>query len=264
VLHVAIKLKNPPINELIIGAYFEPPLAQLHSEHVGVFWSSVRKEFPTIRQQHELNVPIAAAPSFQIGFTDEPYPMPRFWLIAEDDVMLLQIQKNAFLLNWRKREKEYPHFDKAKALFDRYLNAFQVFLKAELGLDQPSIQVVELTYSNLMEGDVWRDATSLETIFPGMKVPDIGLSLVQKPDINYVTAYKVASDLVVNLTIRSARQMTDASKTALIFEFRAVGVLESPDRNAADEWYIRAHHIIGRCFTAVTSDDIRRTVWQPE
>jgi uncharacterized protein (TIGR04255 family) len=261
---VAIKYKNPPINELIIGAYFEPPLAQLHSEHVGVFWSSVRKKFPTIRQQQELSVPIVS-PSFQIGFTDEAYPMPRFWLIADDDVMLLQIQKNAFLLNWRKREKEYPHFDQVKAQFDEYLSEFRAFLKAELGIDNLPIQVVELTYTNLIaEGDVWTGPASLGSVLPGVRVPELDLPLAQKPDINYVTAYKFATDLVVNFTVRNARQITDASKTALIFEFRAIGVLELSNLKTADEWYSRAHDVIGKCFTALTSEDIRKSVWQPE
>ncbi len=34
-----VRFKNPPINELIIGVYFHPPLARLRSEHIGLLWS---------------------------------------------------------------------------------------------------------------------------------------------------------------------------------------------------------------------------------
>ena len=92
-----VKYKNPPINELIIGAYFDQPIVPLRSEHVGLFWAEVRTKFPKIQQQPELSLPIMGPTlTFQIGLTDEPYPMPRFWLISEDDTILMQIQKNAF------------------------------------------------------------------------------------------------------------------------------------------------------------------------
>jgi uncharacterized protein (TIGR04255 family) len=115
-----IKYRNPPINELIIGVYFDQPILPLRSEHIGLFWSEVRGEFSKIQQQPELAFPIVGPPAFQIGFTDEPYPMPRFWLISKNDAILLQIQKNAFLLNWRKRDSDYPHFENVKSSFDKY------------------------------------------------------------------------------------------------------------------------------------------------
>jgi hypothetical protein len=49
----------------------------------------------------------------------EIYPMPRFWLEAEDGTILMQIQKNAFLFNWRKREAQYPHYENVKAAPER-------------------------------------------------------------------------------------------------------------------------------------------------
>lgn len=259
---MATKYKNPPINELIIGVYFEPPLAQLQAEHIGLFWSQLRNEFPTIRQQAEIAVPIATQ-GFQINL--EAYPMPRYWLIAEDETTLVQIQKNAFLLNWRKGRKEYPHFDEVKAHFDRLLSAFEVFLKDELGIDRLPMRIAELTYTNLIpEGDIWKGPSEIRAILPGITVPSLGRPTLQEPDFNYVTAYQLEPDLGLNFVVRNAHQFMDASKRALIFEFRTVGVLASPDRKTADEWYRRAHDTIGECFTAVTSNDIRQSVWQPE
>ena len=44
---MTIKFENPPINELVIGTYFNPPLANLRNEHIGLLWSKFRDEFPT-------------------------------------------------------------------------------------------------------------------------------------------------------------------------------------------------------------------------
>ena len=93
------KYDNPPLSELVFGSYFEQPLHALRAELVGLFWAQIRDKFPTIRQQPEISLPITAGLQLQLGFTDEQYPMARYWLISEDDTTLIQIQKNAFLFN---------------------------------------------------------------------------------------------------------------------------------------------------------------------
>jgi uncharacterized protein (TIGR04255 family) len=257
-----IKYKNPPINELIIGAYFDQPIVPLRSEYVGVFWSEVRSEFPKIQQQPELSLPIA--PALQIGFTDEPYPMPRFWLISEDETILMQIQKNAFILNWRKRDSEYPHFESVKSSFDKYFDLYLDFLKKELGINPPNIQIAELAYSNLIEPtEYWRDSNDTPRLIPTISIPDPGVPIEGKPDFNYLTAYKLSSDLTLNVAVRSGRKATEAVKAVLVFELRALGTLGAARRRDADAWYNRAHEAIGRCFTSMTNPDIQQRYWQP-
>jgi uncharacterized protein (TIGR04255 family) len=259
-----VKYKHPPINELIIGAYFDQPIAPLRSEHVGLFWSEIRTDFPRIQQQPELALPIVGTLAFQIGFTDEPYPMPRFWLVSEDETILLQIQKNAFLLNWRKRDSEYPHFENVKSSFDKYLDLYSRFLKRELGVDLPNTQIAELTYSNLVEStEYWHDVTDTARLIPAISIPDPGVPIEGKPDFNYLTAYKLASDLSLNVAVRSGRKATEAGKAVLVFELRALGALGAASKKDADAWYGRAHTAIGRCFTTMTNPDIQQRYWQP-
>jgi uncharacterized protein (TIGR04255 family) len=260
-----VKYKNPPINELIIGAYFDQPIMPLHAEHVGLFWAEVRKEFPKSQQQPELSLPIIGPTlSFQVGFSDEPYPMPRFWLVSEDDTTLMQIQKNAFIFNWRKRDTDYPHFENVKLSFDNYFIRYLEFLRRELRVESLSIQVVELTYSNLIEsGAYWVDPSDTPRLIPALTIPDPGMPLEGKPDFNYLTAYKLASDLTLNVAVRSARKPTEASKPVLVFELRALGALGAASKMDADAWYDRAHEAIGRCFTAMTNPDIQHEYWQP-
>lgn len=260
-----VKYKNPPINELIIGAYFDQPILPLHSEHIGLFWAEVRKDFPTIQQQPELSLPIVGPTlTFQFGLTDEPYPMPRFWLLSEDETMLMQIQKNAFIFNWRKRDAEYPHFEAVKSYFDKYFDIYLSFIQRELSIEKLNIQIAELTYSNLIEaGEYWNDASDTPRLIPSLSIPDPGMMIEGNPDFNYLTAYKLAADLALNVAVRTGRKATEAGKGLLVLEFRALGALGTASKAEADAWYDRAHDAIGRCFTAMTNPDIQRRHWQP-
>lgn len=90
-----VHFNNPPINELIIGAHFQPPLARLRSEHIGLLLSRLRTEFPTVEQRPPL-FNVVRDQNTVIEVSDEFMVMPRFWLISEDDTRLIQIEKSAF------------------------------------------------------------------------------------------------------------------------------------------------------------------------
>ena len=260
-----VKYKNPPIDELIIGLYFDQPILPLRSEYVGLFWSEIRKEFPKIQQQVELSLPLLRPSlTFQVGLTDELYPMPRFWLISEDDTFLIQIQKNAFILNWRRRKTEYPHFDNVKSSFDAYFLLYLSFLRRELGVDTVNIQIAELTYSNVIEsGEYWTGPNDTPRIIPRLSIPDPGIPVEGEPDFNYLTAYKLASDLALNVAVRTGRKASEAGKAVLVLELRALGALGAVNKVDADAWFNRSHAAIGHCFTAITNPDIQLQHWQP-
>jgi uncharacterized protein (TIGR04255 family) len=59
---MTIKFKNPPVTEVVIGVYFSTPIFKLKAEHIGLFWNSLRKKFPQIQQQPELQAPWPANP----------------------------------------------------------------------------------------------------------------------------------------------------------------------------------------------------------
>ena len=141
---------SPPINEVVMATYFNPPLVDLRSQHIGLFWEEIRKEFPVVRQQ----VPVGVGPD--IG-PDEPFPMPRYWFIASDDINLVQIQKNAFMFNWRRRgQNQYPGFQDIKLNFDRLYSDFENFLRHRIGISEVPVGLCELTYIDAIEEcDYW-------------------------------------------------------------------------------------------------------------
>jgi hypothetical protein len=151
-----------------------------------------------------------------------------------------------------------------KSSFDKYFDIYSYFLKRVLGIEVVNIQIAELTYSNLIEsGEYWAEPADTPRLIPTLSIPDPGIPIVGKPDFNYLTAYKLASDLILNVAVRSGRKATEAGTAVLMFEFRTLGALGAATKTDADAWYNRAHEAIGLCFTAMTNPDIQRRHWQP-
>jgi uncharacterized protein (TIGR04255 family) len=256
---MAVTFNKPPLEEVIVGAYFVQPIP-LRSELVGLFWSEVRKELPVIQQQPEVSPPfgLTQVPGF-IG-PGEIYPMPRFLLASEDESILLQIQKNAFLLNWRKRNAEYPRFDTVKRKFDVYYAALVAFVSRELQAEMPLIQSTELTYSNVVdECPYWSRPQDTSNVIAGFSLPNVGEE-ASRVDFNNVTVYTLEPDLTLNVAIRTARR-PNADAVVLAFDVRAIGALGAVSKPEADNWYERAHETVIRTFTAMTAQDIQRDHW---
>lgn len=258
---MAVTFNKPPLEEVIVGAYFVQPIP-LRSEHVGLFWSEVRKELPVIQQQAELPPPFGPTQLYGLPGLGEVYPMPRFWLASEDELILVQVQKNAFLLNWRKRNTEYPRFHSVKKKFDGYYAALVAFVSRELPTEMPLIQSTELTYSNVVdECPHWSRPADTSNVIPGFSLPNVGAE-ASRVDFNNVTAYTLEPDLTLNVAIRTARRPTNADVVVLAFDLRAIGALGAATKLEADNWYERAHETIIRTFTAMTAQDIQRDHWQ--
>ncbi len=250
------KFKNPPINEVVIATYFNPPLFNLRAEHIGVFWSLVRNQFPKIEQQPPVGG-IIEAPG-------EIFPLPRFWIISENDSTLIQIQKNAFIFNWRRREEEYPHFDNVKSEFDKYFQIFSDFIKIETDTPDINIDVCELTYVNMvMENEYWNDLNDVTNVIPSFRFVELNVKETKETrDINYITTQQLDDQLNLKVTVQSAHPDEMPEKTNLRFEIRASGRLGEATKSEADKWFERAHDITGACFISMTNPDIQKKYWQ--
>jgi uncharacterized protein (TIGR04255 family) len=258
---MSIKFKNPPISELVIGVYFEREIPSLRSEHVGLFWGQVRQDFPNIQQQPPVAPPALEPSQHLYLFISSEIWMPRFWLENPDGSTLMQIQKNAFLFNWRKKEKDYPHFDAVKAAFDMNKKRFFKFLSDELSEPEPKAQLAELNYINAIEScEYWKGPEDTVKVIPRFRVPVPERSETESLDFHQITSQRLAADLTLTTTVRSARLAQAPAQPVLIIEYRATGLL--PDDDALDSWFGRAHDSIGHCFTEMTSQDIQKAHWQ--
>jgi uncharacterized protein (TIGR04255 family) len=148
--------RNPPVNEVVLSFQFAS-LEKLKSPYVGLFWKSLRSQYPDISEQGEVQPVFETfgAPEVQtrIGFQAflSP-PMPRFWLQKEGQPDLLQIQRNRLMHNWRQtpEPRVYPRYEKIRAKFQKEIQKFEDFLKNE-ELGKLEVNQCELTYINLIE-----------------------------------------------------------------------------------------------------------------
>jgi len=262
---MSTKFKFPPINELAIGVYLNKPLLALRAEHVGLFWHDIRHDFPSVTQvvpivqQSELDIASSAAMAIA---ADEVYPLPRFWFQTGDGTMLLQVQRNAFLLNWRKRENSYPHFEAVKAEFDRRYGAFAEFARSTLG-ERFEIEAAELTYINLAEaGGYWPGVKDIARVIPSFRVLDVGLSDASLANASHTNAWTIAKDMSLHAKVQTA-MLTADRQPALVFEVSAKGRLGAATKVEADAWFERAHVVTGDAFRCMTSPEIQQRVWQP-
>jgi uncharacterized protein (TIGR04255 family) len=249
--------ENPPLNELVIGVYFKPHLLNLRSEHIGIFWKKVRDEFPQAQQQGPIREVLMEAPN-------EVFPMPRYWFVARDGALLLQIQRNAFIVNWRKKDKLYPHFHSVKNVFDINFGRFVEFLRSETGTDEVIIDTCELAYINMIEStgaEGWKGPAHIADIVPSYRPLNLAIDGGHLEGVNSVNVFRVAEDQ--SLTVKITTGTRTAEKVpVLIFEQRVSGQPIVGTKTASDAWFTRAHDVTGACFNSLTHPDIQKHVWR--
>ena len=258
-----IKFENPPISELVLATYFNPPIFDLKNEHIGLFWSKVRDQFPTVSQQ----APVGGVEAFD-SVGSEIFPMPRYWFVAEDEINLLQVQKNAFILNWRRRDAVYPHFhEHLKPTFDKYYSIFSDFVRQETDVAEIGIDLCELTYINTIQPcEYWSGPEDTSHVLPSFSVPAPGVETINSPSFNCTYAFIVTPDLQLRVTIRNAVSTAKPAKPeepVLIIGIGASGRLGQATKSEADPWFDRAHEAIIDCFVGMTNEEIQHKYWKP-
>ncbi len=257
---MTIKFKNPPIDELIVSTYFNPPIHGLRNEHIGLFWHSIKDEFPIVSQK--IPTPdLVTHPSFNAG--EEIFPMPRYWMIASDEIRLLQIQKHAFVLNWRRHDAEYPHYENIKPIFDQYSSKFRDFVRSEITNDPIRIDVCELTYINTIEPcDYWSGPGDVKNIIPSFTVPTIGLDPEAMQGYNCTFVYLIDTDLKLRVSVRNGQSRKQPATPVLALEIQATGRIGTADTTISDAWFDRAHQKIQDCFIEITNPEVQRSYWR--
>lgn len=152
---------KPPVIEVVLSLQFKP-IERLCTPEMGAFWSRVKSEFPDSEEHPPIN-PVMEG--FDGGEGDEfakhigaliSAPV-RHWYLNEDGTSLIQVQKDRFIQNWRKKDEghEYPHFDHVLERFKDNLGKFDKFLQEEkIGQIVPN--QCEVTYiNNIPKGKGW-------------------------------------------------------------------------------------------------------------
>ncbi len=254
----SIKFTNPPVNEVIASVYFDPPLTELRSEHIGLFWATIRDDFTQVRQQP----PLPGIPSI---VANETFPMPRYWFIAKNEINLIQIQRNAFIFNWRKRNEGYPGYhENIKVNFDKYFGLFTNFL-GEKGIDSaPTVGMCELSYINSIEPcDYWSSSGDTPNVIPSFSNLNLGLNTEVSEGFNCNYLFDLEANIKLTIGVSTQVNTDQLPNNRLMFEIRAKGSFQRVAKSATEDWFERAHGTIEQCFLRMTDPEIQLEYWKP-
>lgn len=149
---------EPPVVEAVLAfEYSQPPGVSVRDlVHVQ---DRLPSTFTLYDQHHPL-------PSTIGGEDQNPaWPlMPRLWAYNENETLLVQLQGDRVVLNWRKRDgsPEYPGYDELRALLVDIWSRIETG-HTERGLESPSPRIAEFTYFNEIrdqDGLMWTKALS--------------------------------------------------------------------------------------------------------
>jgi uncharacterized protein (TIGR04255 family) len=199
----------------------------------------------------------------------ELFPLARFWFHSTAHPTLIQVQRNAFMLNWRRStaalpESEYPHYEAvAKDFWEEFEN-YKAFIQGLVGGKFDPIQRCELTYINIITpNEIFTSPGQLVNVLPSIA----SLYQLQTQDrqfagMNATVTYRVNPTLLIDLAIRLGRR-ADTNEPAVGLELKAHGVPPDLSLEAARAWYDAAHDATYKLFLEATAPAVQETIWKP-
>jgi uncharacterized protein (TIGR04255 family) len=258
------KFVNPPINELVVSM-FHLPILELKAQHIGLYWSRIRDRYPLCEQQ-----PFVMAPN-QNPFIEAPgefLPLPRFWFFSNQHPTLIQIQRNAFMFNWRRVPNlpsgEYPHYEGVVQDFWRELQGYEEFIREEVGAKLDVVQRCELGYVNFIApNEFFPDVTRAAAVLPSLSsLESLAANGRTLNGLNATITYVLTPNLAVDLTIRLGRR-ADTNEVALVLDIKAHGAPSDLSVQGAREWYESAHDATYKLFLDATAQELQEKIWKP-
>lgn len=264
---------KPPVVEVACSIQFEPVVG-LHAGLLGLLWQTYRERYPDVEQHPPLSAVREQfeAKAVRIGFSLEgafpSFPMPRLWFLNTDGTRLIQVQRDHFIVNWRKldTDTEYPRYDSIReTLFDEF-GRFEAFLRAH-DLSMTPVVQTELTYVNHIDArqsdGTRKPLSDIVKIWTGEKPTD---KLPQFEEASFHARYimrdggKPMARLHINLEPQLyVRDNAPVYALTLI----ARGAPSAPDLQGALSSLDNGHVAIVEGFTAITTDQMHM-VWEKQ
>ena len=253
---------NPPLNEVVLGVQFNPPMGY-QQIRVGEVWRVFQGKFPEVQEHPPL------PPSFEtFGLPQQIRPVghlnfsagaihDRFWFLREDGEELIQFQQDRLQHNWRKvgdHSNEYPRFQSMAMRFHEELDELQAYF-ASLTPQALVINQCEISYINYISADQG------EIIKPSDWLRFISFA-ERNPEDFAVVFHEVILD---ESGKPCARLICDGSLSAKADGQRIVflnltvrGAPNGSDIQSAVEFIARGHELIVRKFAMVTTEEAHK------
>jgi uncharacterized protein (TIGR04255 family) len=259
----AVKFDNPPIAEVACGVMFDQ-LNAFRAAHVGLFWESVRAEFPRIEEAPPISPVIEPAantlPSLEVQFANLP-PMRRTWLLNQNGSSLIQIQHDRFLFNWKRvsQTSDYPSYALVIEQFERHLGAFILFLKNS-NIGSISYRQFELNYINIIdEKNGLSEKSSSDLLVDHSRNRSRPRFLPEPDTLNWSTSYPLPDDAGRLHVIAQSAMRIEPKEKVLRLELTARGIPK--DASVIRPWFDLAHEWITCGFADCTSKALHDNVW---
>lgn len=261
------EFNRPPVHETVLGLEFQP-LASFQIPHFGLYWETVKDDFPIF----EVVPPLGASELQQASPADEfvlqlqvsGTPPVRCWFMENSKARLIQVQRDRFIHNWRNvsLDKEYPRYEKVvRPSFIREWQRFLDFLQSH-GLESPKISQCEVSYINHFEKNrEWEDISELHEVIRlwAQAVPD---SFLPPPNtVRLNTTYDLPEDRgTLRVSVTPAIRHSDA-KEILQFTLTAKGSPVSSELDDLLNWFDLGREWVVRGFTDLTTSKMHE-LWE--
>jgi uncharacterized protein (TIGR04255 family) len=253
-----IHFENPPLEEVVCGVHFAG--IKWSDIHFGLFFAALRGRYQQTRRRPRLAVfdpGVQGVP--QVTFLTEP-ELPLLWYESQETPFLLQVQNDAFFVNWRRLSGTfpYPHFQTRKegvqGVWDRFVqewNTFCEFCKTH-ALGIPEVLDCHLSYINhMVHGEVWDapvDLVKWIRLLEGFTEHE-SLSV-----FNIELKYK-SGEFPVNINVRPAIRMNDKKK---IFILELITTAKLSIERDMSSWFKNAHDTIVQEFLSKTTEEAHK------
>jgi uncharacterized protein (TIGR04255 family) len=256
------KFVDPPIVELVVSL-FHLPILELKAQHIGLYWDCIRDRFPICEQQLLVTSPSDLQPFIEAP--GEILPLPRFWFRSDKHSTLIQIQRNAFMLNWRRTPGagDYPHYESVVDDFWKELQRYASFIQDTVGGKLDVIHRCELNYINVIPtNQYFPDVTRVGAVLPSLS----GLETLATGDrrlagMNAAVTYRLGPNLLADMLLRLGRR-ADTGDDALVLELKAHGAPDDLSMQSAREWYDEAHDVTYKLFLDATAKELQEKIWK--
>lgn len=257
-----VRFESPPVVEVVCGVLFSPIIG-LRTAHVGLYWNEIRKDFPLVDEAPPLPSVIETfepIQSVQVQVDLVP-PLARTWFHRSDRRALIQLQRDRFAYNWKRRspsDGEYPSYDRVIIDFEHQWKIFGDFIERE-NIGEMVLRQLELVYVNIIP-----DASIPvgDPVFADHAPKRARRRFLPPPDsFAWQTSY-VLPDSAGRLHVRigSARQ-PDSGDPIRRLDMVARGINEAATKSMRT-WFDLAHDWIVHGFADVTTPNMQAEVWR--
>jgi uncharacterized protein (TIGR04255 family) len=258
--------ENPPVTEVVCGVLFKS-LDRFFLPYLGLLWERFKAEYPECQEVDALLPRIELFQNGQetVNLVQGFVPLPRVWFVHKNGDKVIQVQRDRFLHNWRKRgkEDEYPRYHKIIDLFRECYTLFKTFI-ADNNIGEITPAQYEMTYVNhIFQSDEWQTLKEIGKILPDFVWHDRQerfLSFAES--LNWHTTFVLPKKLGrLHVTIRNGLRHDD-SRPLLLLDLTVRGMAPNNSPEEMWLWFDVAHEWIVRSFADLTGEELQQKVWK--